>query len=203
MILYGRTLSPFVRRVGTSLNVLGLPFHHEALSVVNHADQIREINPLVRVPAVDLDDGTRLIESWAILDALDEMVGPEKALVPPSGAARRDVLQLVSFAVGACEKTVSAYYERTRRPQEFFYQAWAEQCETQVRGAFSLLDARAEGRAFLAGDRLTQADITAVCAFDFAATVLPDQLTPAASWPNLAALSARCNATPAFASTKP
>lgn len=203
MKLYGRYLSPFVRRVGASLNVLGLPFEHKILSVVDHADEIREINPLVRVPALEFDDGSRLIESWAILDALDELVGPEKALVPPSGAARRDVLQLVSFAMGACEKTVSAYYERIRRPKEFCYENWAAQCEAQVRGAFGLLDARAEDRVFLAGERLTQADISAVCAFDFAAAVLPDQLAPAASWPHLAALSDRVNAIEAVGKTKP
>lgn len=203
MILYGRTLSPFVRRVGASLNVLGMAFEHKALSVVDHADQIREINPLVRVPALEFDDGTRLIESWTILDALDELAGPDKALVPATGPERRDVLQLVAFAVGACEKTVSAYYERTRRPKEFCYPAWAEQCEAQVRGGLSALDRRAEGRTFLAGERLTQADISAVCAFDFAALVLPEQLAPAATWPNLAALSDRLNAIEAIGSTHP
>lgn len=203
MILYGRYLSPFVRRVGASLNVLGMAFDHKALSTVDHADQIREITPLGRVPALEFDDGTRLIESWTILDALDELAGPDKALVPPSGPERRDVLQLVGYAVGACEKTVSAYYERFRRPKDVFYAPWAEQCEDQVRGALSVLDTRAEGRTFLAGDRLTQADISTVCAFDFAAQVLPEQLTPATSWPALAALSQRLNAMDAIGSTHP
>lgn len=203
MILYGRYLSPFVRRVGTSLNVLGLPFEHKPLSVVDQADEIREITPIVRVPALELDDGTRLIESWAILDTLDQMVGPEKALVPASGAERRDVLQMVSYAVGAAEKTVSAYYERARRPKEVFWAKWAEQCESQVRGALSVLDARAEGRDTLCGDRLTQADISAVCTFDFIGTVLPEQIAPQDTYRNLAALSRRLNETEAFSSTLP
>lgn len=203
MILYGRYLSPFVRRVGASLNVLGMAFEHKPLSVVDHAAQIREINPLVRVPALEFDDGTRLIESWTILDAIDELAGPDKALVPALGPQRREVLQLVAYAVGACEKTVSAYYERFRRPQEVCYAAWAEQCEAQVRGAFHLLNDRADGRTFLAGERLTQADISAVCAFDFAAQVLPEQLAPAATWPALAALSERLNAIEAIGSTHP
>ncbi|MFA7430449.1 MAG: glutathione binding-like protein, partial [Rhodospirillaceae bacterium] len=75
--------------------------------------------------------------------------------------------------------------------------------EAQVRGAFGLLDARAAGCVFLTGERLTQADISAVCAFDFAAAVLPDQLSPAASWPQLAALSDRVNAIEAVGKTKP
>lgn len=203
MILYGRYLSPFVRRVGTSLNVLGMAFEHKPLSVVDHIDQIRDINPLVRVPALEFDDGTRLIESWAILDALDHLAGPEKALIPATGPQRREVLQLVAFAVGACEKIVTAYYERNRRPAEFCYAAWAEHCEAQVRGGLSMLDRQAKGRAFLAGDRITQADISAVCAFDFAAQVLPEQLAPAASWPALGALSDRLNAMEAFGSTHP
>lgn len=205
MKLYGRYLSPFVRRVGTSLNVLGLPFEHQALSVVDHKEAIRKVNPMTRVPALALDDGTVLIDSTAILDTLDQMVGPDKALMPASGTARRDAMQLVAFAVGACDKIVSAYYERTRRPKEFCYEDWALQCEGQARAALDQIDAAAAkaGTGYLLGDRLTQADISAVIAYDFARTVLPEQVAPEGSLPHLAALAARLDATEAFATTKP
>ena len=51
--------------------------------------------PLGRVPVAVLEDGEVLTELAAILDYLDSVVGPERALVPTSGAARRQVLQLL------------------------------------------------------------------------------------------------------------
>ena len=77
MKLIGNYLSPFVRRVGVSLNALGMPFEHQPLRPSEQPDELRKYNPLARIPALVLDDGEVLIESYAILDALDEMAGPE------------------------------------------------------------------------------------------------------------------------------
>lgn len=204
MKLIGRYLSPFVRRVGVSLTMLDLPYTLLPLSTASDVEAIRAITPLGRVPALELDDGLVLIDSAAIVDHLDQMVGPERALIPPSGPARTQVLNMVSFAVGACEKTVTAYYERGRRPKEFFWSDWAEDCEKQARGALSLLDdLQAErGEKPLVGERLTQADITSVVAYDFARIVLPDTLAPANAFPHLAAASERANATLPFSATQ-
>ena len=46
----------------------------------------RAFNPLRRVPTLVLDGGEVLIESTAILDYLDELVGPDKAMIADSGA---------------------------------------------------------------------------------------------------------------------
>ena len=91
--LIGHYDSPFVRRVGISLHVLGMPFERELLSVFGDAEEMRAFNPLVRVPALVLDDGECLIDSAAILDHLDEIAGPGRALLPAGGKARRDALQ--------------------------------------------------------------------------------------------------------------
>ena len=48
-------------------------------------DAMRAINPLGRIPSLVLDDGEVLIDSAAILDWLDQTVGPERALLPPPG----------------------------------------------------------------------------------------------------------------------
>jgi len=63
MRLIGMLDSPFVRCVAISLDVLGLPFTHESLSVFRHFDQIRDINPVVKAPTLVCDDGTVLMES--------------------------------------------------------------------------------------------------------------------------------------------
>lgn len=200
--LIGRNYSPFVRRVATSLSVLDIPYEHEELSVITDRDSVKAVTPLVRVPALILADGETLIDSAAILDAVDQMVGPERALVPANGPDRRAVLKLVALAVGACEKMVSAYYERTRRPAEYLYEAWATQCEDQARAALATLDEAVAAGTPLHGGRLTQADISAVIAYDFARLTQPESLAPDGMYPHLAAYSKALNALPAFAKTQ-
>jgi glutathione S-transferase len=108
--LIGHYDSPFVRRVGVSLHVLGIPFERQLLSVFSNAEEMRAFNPLVRVPALVLDDGECLIDSAAILDYLDETVGPDRALMPSRGKARRDALQSPS------PTSVASLRPRSTRP---------------------------------------------------------------------------------------
>ena len=89
MILVGQYDSPFVRRVGVTLHLYEIPFTRNAISVFTDAGEMAQINPLVRIPSLVLDSGETLIDSAAILDTLDEMVGPSRALTPASGAVRR------------------------------------------------------------------------------------------------------------------
>src|SRR6478735_8183187 len=89
MFLIGQYDSPFVRRVAIALRLYGLPFEHRPWSTFGDADKIAPYNPLRRVPTLVLDSGEALIESTAILDYLDELVGPDKAMIAPRGARRR------------------------------------------------------------------------------------------------------------------
>jgi glutathione S-transferase len=83
MILVGQYDSPYVRRVAVSLRVLGFHYQHDTRSVFADFDAMRQINPVGRIPSLVARDGEVLIDSAAILDWLDQMVGPERALVPP------------------------------------------------------------------------------------------------------------------------
>jgi glutathione S-transferase len=94
MILIGQYDSPFVRRVAIALRLYGLPFEHRPWSTFGEGDKIAPFNPLRRVPTLVLDSGEALIESTAILDYLDEMVGPEKAMIARSGPERRHALKI-------------------------------------------------------------------------------------------------------------
>ncbi len=89
MILIGHYDSPYVRRAAVALTALGIPFTRNPLSVFSDAEALRRINPLGRVPALVLDDGEVVIDSAAILDYADQIVGPVRALVPPGGRERR------------------------------------------------------------------------------------------------------------------
>src|ERR1700744_2463339 len=111
MELLGYYESPFVRRVGVTLHLYGMPFVHRPLRTMADLDatEIRANNPLGRIPALVLDDGGVLIDSPFIIDWLDEQAG-ERALVPREGPERRQVNRLVALAQGAAEKYVAAYY---------------------------------------------------------------------------------------------
>src|SRR5499426_2568457 len=112
MILVGQYDSPYVRRVAVSLRVLGFAYEHDTRSVFADFDAMREVNPLGRIPSLVLDDGEVLIDSAAILDYLDEQVGPARALVPPSGPARRRALRRIALATGAIDKIGAIVYEQ-------------------------------------------------------------------------------------------
>jgi glutathione S-transferase len=104
MILVGQYDSPFVRRVAVSLRLLDFAYDHDTRSVFADFAEMRRVNPLGRIPSLVLDDGETLIDSAAILDWLDQSVGPERALIPVTQHERRRVLQRMALATGAIDK---------------------------------------------------------------------------------------------------
>ena len=198
MILIGMFDSPFVRRVAVSMKLLGLDFDHRNWSVGRDQAEIRKYNPLGRVPTLVLDEGETLVESAAILDYLDELAGPERALLPVRGASRRRGLWLMSIATGAAEKAVTQVYESVFRPAEKRHEPWVQRCREQTDGALAELDracAALPKNGWLLGERMSQADITVACAVTFISEAAG---TDAARFPALSALVARCEALPEF-----
>src|SRR6202166_3273991 len=117
MILIGQYDSPFVRRVAIALRLYRLPFEHRPWSTFGEGDKIAPFNPLRRVPTLVLDGGEALIESTAILDYLDELVGPEKAMIAARGPERRHALKVCALATGLGDKAVSLVYEHVLRKE--------------------------------------------------------------------------------------
>src|SRR5690242_16922876 len=89
MILIGQYDSPFVRRVAIALKLYDIAYEHRPWSTFGDADRIAPFNPLRRVPTLVLDNGESLIESAAILDYLDELMGPSRGMIAESGEPRR------------------------------------------------------------------------------------------------------------------
>lgn len=203
MILIGMFDSPFVRRVAVSMKLLGMPFEHRNWSVGKDFELIRQFNPLGRVPALVQPDGDTLIESSAILDFLDEMAGPEHALLPRSGEPRREALRIIAIAVGGAEKGVLQVYESAFRPPEKRYRPWVERCHTQTHAALAELDrlCQVRGGEWLIGNRITQADITATCAYTFLSEALAIN-RDTVMYPSLSAVAERCESMPEFRSVK-
>jgi glutathione S-transferase len=199
MVLIGQYDSPFVRRVAIALRRGGLVWEHWPWSVWGDADKLARYNPLRRVPVLILDDGTPLIESAAILDAIDDLVGPERALLPRTGAARRDGLRVAALATGLADKAVTLFYEHVLRPAERRNAVWVERCQGQIRDTLGVLEAdrSARGTLFWLGERLSHADVAVACALRFLGEAHPT-LWATAAFPALAAHAARCEALPEF-----
>jgi glutathione S-transferase len=204
MLLIGMFDSPFVRRVAITLKLLDMPFEHGNWSVGRDFDRIREYNPLGRVPTLVTADEDKLMESGAILDYLNELVGPSRALLPAAGPERRQALKLMAMATGAAEKGVAQVYERVFRPEAKRHEPWVDRCRLQMSAALGEIDRYVGERGvarWLVGERMSQADITTVCAFTF----LNDTLRVAADpvmYQSLATLAARCESLPAFQETR-
>ena len=159
MRLIGTYGSPFVRRVGVTLHLYGIAFDHAPLYTSTDRAQVEAVSPLGRIPALILPDGTALTDSSAILDHLDETMG-EAALTPRSGPARRRVLALTALGLAIADKYVAAYYETTQRPTSHLWQPWLDRLTAQVNQGLAALESQISG-PYLAGDHLTQADVTA------------------------------------------
>lgn len=197
MILIGMYDSPYVRRVAISLSLLGHVFEHRNWSVGRDFDRIRDYNPQGRVPILVLASGEALIESAMILDHLDQEAGPQAALLPPTGAPRRQAQSIMALATGAVDKGILIVMERVFRPEEKSHQPFLDRCRVQIHGALVELDrvcAASEGR-WLVGEAMSQADITLACYATYLREAVPMELS---AYPALQAHVERCEALPVF-----
>lgn len=201
MILIGRYRSPFTRRVAITLHHFDIAYEHRPLTAWSQLEEVRRYNPVGRVPSLVLDSGEVLFDSVAILDYIDHLVDPARALVPLRGPDRHEVLRVVACGLGALEKLAAWVYETTMRPSGKVHEPWMKHNEDQTISALTWLDAR-PGKLWLVLDRFTQADVTAVTLLDFAQRVNP-ALVAHGRFPRLEVLSQHCDSLPAFALTRP
>lgn len=197
MILIGMYDSPFVRRIAIAMRLYGMEFEHSPWSVFSHADRIADYNPLIRVPTLVLDDGEVLIESLAIIDALDEMVGSDRALIPASGPQRRLAMKIMALATGVADKTVSLIYERRIHQRET--PDWVARCQRQIDAALDVIEVDRERRAstWWFGANIGHTDITVACVLRLVSETIPD-LIDLSRWPRLAEHCRKCEARAEF-----
>lgn len=197
MFLIGQYDSPFVRRVAIAMRLYGIDFDHKPWSTFGDADKIMPYNPLHRVPTLVLESGEALIESAAILDHLDELVGPERAMLPRWGEARRRQLWLCALATGLGDKAVSLVYERALRKEQL--QLWVKRCEAQISSVLGVLEKEREAREtpYFFGKRIGHSDIAVACVVRFLAEAHAG-LFDVARYPALATFARACEALTPF-----
>lgn len=195
MLLIGQYDSPFVRRTAVTLTCYGIEFERTVLSVFADFEEVRNINPLGRVPALRLEDGEVIVDSQMIIDHLDLTVGPERALTPPAGPERRAVQRRLTMALGAAEKAIALRQELYRRRDGSQDDAVVQRMTTQVASSLDWLEAQAPSPWF--GETLRQDDLTTAIVVTFLVNK-PPYLFDVQRHPRLDLLRATAEALPAF-----
>lgn len=173
MKIYDSKMAPNPRRVRVFLAEKGIEVPYEQVDLAkaqNRTPEFLKINPMGGVPVLELDDGTRIAESIAICRYFED-TKPEPRLmgVDPLDKAnvemwqRRMELNLLGMVAG-CFRNTSEFF-KGRIPQVPEY---GEVCRQAAEKMYGFLDGVLADRQFIAGDRYTIGDITALIAIDFA-----------------------------------
>jgi glutathione S-transferase len=200
--LVGMLNSPFVRRSAIALRLLGVPFEHKPVSVLNDVEAFSRISPLLKVPTLVLDDGGTLVDSNLIIDYATCLAGPgAPVLLPAEPAPRLVTLRAVGLALAACEKTVQVVYEHRLRPENKRHGPWLERVRGQLLAAFRALEHECATAGWARADAdeaaLDLAGVSAAVAWTFARLAQP-QVVDAADFPRLAAWTTHAESLPAF-----
>jgi glutathione S-transferase len=132
------------------------------------------MNPIARVPVLELDDGRFLAESRAICSYLESLY-PEPNLMGVD-AEERAFIEMADRQVELTLLAAVANHVRHTHPgllpleNPQFADYAAEQGRRMVAAA-ALFDELLSKRSWMAGDRFTIADITAFCGLEFARLV--------------------------------
>lgn len=198
MKLIGMLDSPYVRRVAVSMQLLGLRFEHQSLSVFRTFAQFQEINPVVKAPSFICDDGEVLMDSTLIMEYAEALARPGRSLMPTSVPELQHALRVIGLALAACEKSVQIIYERGLRPPEKLHEPWLARVTGQLLAAFGALEEELARRPLaVTSATIDQAGVSTAVAWQFAQQMVPE-LVPAADYPILAAFSAKAEALPEF-----
>jgi len=168
--LIGMMDSPYVRRVAISLELYGVKFESQPLSVFSTFEAFSRINPAVKAPTLILDNGIRLMDSSLILNYFESQATPERRLLPVAPDAQAKDLQTLGFILAAAEKAVQNVYEHHQRPVEKQHAAWVERITTQLLAACREWNTLLETRPTTVPDQVA---VTSTVVWRFIQSMIP------------------------------
>ena len=201
MKLYDGGRAPNPRRVRIFLAEKGVKVPTEQVdlgALQQRTEAYTAINPMQRVPALVLDDGTVIAESIAICRYIEEL-WPEPNLFGLTALERAMIemwqrqLELRLFLPIA--QVLRHTHPRMAEMEIPQVADWATANRPKALHAMALVDEALSARPFIAGERFTVADITGLVALDFAKPAriaIPPELVHLNRWH--AALRARPSA---------
>src|SRR5487761_377249 len=198
MKLYFNPASPYVRKVRVTAHELELSDRIELISIsltpVSPHDGLRASNPVGKIPALILEDGSALYDSPVICEYLDALAGGNR-IFPAAGAARWTALRRQALADGIMDAAVLTRYEEAVRPKELRWQQWVDGQFLKIRTALDALE-REQLEAFDIGT------ISIACALGYL-----DLRFASEDWrtirPRLTAWAAAIGKRPSLAATTP
>jgi glutathione S-transferase len=201
MKLWHSPPSPFARKVRACAIELGLDARIELAQVTvapskPNLELARE-NPLIKIPALQTEDGTVLYDSRVICEYLDALAGGAR-LFPASGAARWLALRRQALGDGILDAGILRRYELAQRPEALRWEEWLAGQQAKVDHGLDAAEHEAPGW----GEAFDIGHIAIACALGWL-----DFRFPAADWrktrPQLASWFARVAQRPSFAQTAP
>lgn len=194
MKLYDGGRAPNPRRVRIFLAEKGVAVPIEPIDLAaleQKSEEFTALNPMQRVPALLLDDGTVIAESMAICRYF-EALRPEPALFG-QGAREIAVVEMwnrrlelgLLAAVQAVFRHLHPAMQAMEQPQ---VAQWGEANKPRVYDFLTFLEGELKDRLYVAGDHFTVADITGLVAVDFmkpAKLILSEDLKHVRRWHRL------------------
>lgn len=167
--------SPFARKVRIAAIELGLIDRIEfvgakVLPGEPNDDYSRNVNPLKKLPALILDDGEVIVDSYVIVEYLDELAGGGK-LIPASGPRRWQVKSDHALLQGMLDSMLLCRYEKLLRPQPLQWPVWYDDHWARAWNGMARFDREADTR--LSGP-LDIVQIAMVCVLAYADFRFPD-----------------------------
>jgi glutathione S-transferase len=121
--------SPFARKVRIAAIELGLIDKIEFMPATvvpgTPNDDYSRIHPLKKLPVLILDNGDIIVDSYVIVEYLDELAGGGR-LIPASGPMRWKVKTEHSLLQGMLDSMLLCRYENVLRPEPLRWKAWSD-----------------------------------------------------------------------------
>jgi glutathione S-transferase len=201
MKLLGSVPSPYTRKVRIVLAEKKIDCDFEIVDVNPPENPVNAHNPLGKVPAMLLDDGTALFDSRVIVEFLDN-VSPILRLIPDENRERVAVRRWEALADGSLDAGLLIRYE-SLRPKKEQSQAWAQKQSGKLKRGLAAIAAELGDKPWCHGDRYTLADIAVGCCLGWVEFRKPGGIEWRGQYPNLARHYDKLMERPAFADTAP
>jgi glutathione S-transferase len=185
MKLYASPASSFARKIRVMLIEKNVKHDLEIINLWEPND-LKNTNPIGKVPALKLDDGRVLISSPLIADYIDSMY-PSPRFIPEDADGRLEVKHWEALADGTMDAVSASLYEMRFHDQAARSQAWLDRQRSKIDGGFAALEKMLGNRRWCVADGMTLADIAVACHLGFAMLRAPHFFSRT-ECPNLARL---------------
>lgn len=201
MKLLASLASPYTRKVRIVLAEKKIDCEIELVDVGPIDNPVNAHNPLGKIPALVLDDGTALYDSRVIAEFLDGK-SPIGRLIPEDLRDRVAVRRWEALADGVLDAGLLVRYESLRDKMEQS-RAWTEKQLARMKRGMAQMTSELAERPWCHGERYSLADIALGCCLGWLGFRKPGDVDWQREYPALARHYDKLMARPAFADTVP